>query len=220
MNQVSMGSVVGVVIDTAAPIKPGDPVVAAPAPLLPTDSAERKRTPLCTGLLDYAPAALAAVAEVTLNSHDFDDPEAGELLCLRNRGTGYWTAYGARLALWSLEAELGGEPDIVGGPGTIVELLRAYPRAFAAVAQVSWYGNEKHNPGQPVHHAREKSTDHPDCIARHLVEAGGFDGPMRHTACRVWRWLVMLQLECEAKGAPVARGAWVDPRGSLHGETK
>ncbi len=115
------------------------------ATVLPTDSAARKKVPLCRGLLDYFPAALAAVAEV------------------------------------------------------------------------SRIGNEKHNPGEPMHHAREKSSDHADCIVRHLTERGGFDEfdlpsgehvRVRHSAEMAWRALALLQEELEAAGeAPLARGA-------------
>lgn len=41
---------------------------------------------------------------------------------------------------------------------------------LAGVAEVSIDGNDKHNPGQPLHHARGKSADHADCIDRHLTD--------------------------------------------------
>lgn len=49
--------------------------------------------------------------------------------------------------------------------------LSYFPRAFAALAKVCYIGNEKHNPGQQLHWAREKSADHTDCILRHLLDA-------------------------------------------------
>lgn len=49
-------------------------------------------------------------------------------------------------------------------------LLGYFPAALAGVANTSFKGNEKHNPGEPLHHARAKSTDHEDCIVRHLVD--------------------------------------------------
>lgn len=84
-----------------------------------------------------------------------------------------------------------------------------FPAALAAVARVSRYGNDKHNPGQPMHHARGKSTDHADCIARHLVDRGKIDPDTgeSHTAEMAWRALALLQEEEEARGAPLARGA-------------
>jgi hypothetical protein len=79
-------------------------------------------------------------------------------------------------------------------------LLDYFPDACAAVAEVSFQGNEKHNPGEPMHHARGKSMDHADCIARHLIERGGFDQGIRHSAALAWRALALLQEELEQAG--------------------
>lgn len=77
-------------------------------------------------------------------------------------------------------------------------VLDYFPGAIAAVAEVSRVGNDQHNPGQPMHWAREKSTDHADCIARHLIERGTVDADgVRHSAKIAWRALAMLQLEIE-----------------------
>ena len=75
-----------------------------------------------------------------------------------------------------------------------------FPRALAYVAMVSKAGNDQHNPGQPLHWAREKSTDHPDCIGRHLIERGGRDllDTLRHSGKLAWRALALLELELEA----------------------
>lgn len=87
-------------------------------------------------------------------------------------------------------------------------LLAYFPDALAAVSHVSFQGNEKHNPGEPLHHARGKSMDHADCIARHLVNHGGFDGDMRESAALAWRALALLQEELEREmGLPLPRGA-------------
>jgi hypothetical protein len=87
-------------------------------------------------------------------------------------------------------------------------LLDYFPDALAAVAQVSFLGNEKHNPGQEMHHARGKSTDHADCIMRHLSGRGGFDGETRESAALAWRALALLQEELEAEfNLPLPRGA-------------
>lgn len=48
--------------------------------------------------------------------------------------------------------------------------LAYFPAALVAVSKVSKQGNDKHNPGQPLHHARGKSSDHVDCIIRHLLD--------------------------------------------------
>ena len=88
-------------------------------------------------------------------------------------------------------------------------LLDYFPAALAEVAKVSKAGNDKHNPGEPMHWARGKSMDQADCIGRHLIERGGLDPEtgMRHSAQLAWRALALLQLELEEAGAPVARGA-------------
>lgn len=87
-------------------------------------------------------------------------------------------------------------------------LLDYFPDALAAVANVSKKGNDKHNPGEPLHHARGKSMDHADCIARHLIERGGFDGDIRHSAALAWRALALLQEELEREyKLPLPRNA-------------
>jgi len=86
--------------------------------------------------------------------------------------------------------------------------LDYFPAALAAVAAVSKAGNDQHNPGQEMHHARGKSSDHADCIVRHLMDRGTIDSDgMRHSAKVAWRALALLQEELEAAGAPLARGA-------------
>lgn len=89
-------------------------------------------------------------------------------------------------------------------------LLYYFPAALAAVAAVSKAGNDKHNPGQPMHHARGKSMDHADCIIRHLCDSGTIDPEdgLRHTAKVAWRALALLQEELEREeGAPLPRNA-------------
>jgi hypothetical protein len=89
--------------------------------------------------------------------------------------------------------------------------LDYFPAALAAVAEVSRVGNEQHNPGEEMHHARGKSTDHADCIVRHLMDRGSLDADgQRHMAKVAWRALALLQEELEAAGAPLARGARVE----------
>jgi len=83
-----------------------------------------------------------------------------------------------------------------------------FPAAIAEVAKLSKAGNDQHNPGQPMHWARDKSKDHHDCLMRHLLEAGTLDTDgVRHSAKVAWRALAALQVELEAAGAPVARNA-------------
>ena len=81
----------------------------------------------------------------------------------------------------------------------VTGVLDYFPDAIAAVANVSRVGNDKHNPGQPLHWSRDKSDDHADCIGRHLLERGQFDPitKVRHSAQLAWRALAMLQIEIE-----------------------
>lgn len=82
-------------------------------------------------------------------------------------------------------------------------LLAYFPDALALVARHSVRANEKHNPGQPVHWAREKSKDHEDCIIRHsaaiAVDPDSLDDGQPHIVCRAWRALAALQLWAEAQ---------------------
>jgi hypothetical protein len=96
--------------------------------ILPTDPAERKNLPICTGVLDY------------------------------------------------------------------------FPRALAEVARVSKAGSDQHHPGQPLHWEKGKSTDHADCIARHLLDRFSRDSDgQRHAAKLAWRALALLETLLEAE---------------------
>ena len=73
-----------------------------------------------------------------------------------------------------------------------------WPDAFMLLAYHCKVGNDKHNPGQPLHWAREKSKDHEDCIARHLIGAGGRDADgLRHSVGLFFRAACVVQLEIE-----------------------
>ena len=77
-------------------------------------------------------------------------------------------------------------------------LLDYFPDALAAIADVSRVGNEQHNPGQPIHWSKHLSTDHADCLVRHLLDRGSLDTDgLRHSAKMAWRALAMLQTEIE-----------------------
>lgn len=85
-------------------------------------------------------------------------------------------------------------------------VLDYFPDAIAEVARVSVAGNQQHNPGQPLHWAKEKSTDHADCIGRHLIERGTRDvDEQRHSAKLAWRALALLQTEIEAERDPLPK---------------
>jgi hypothetical protein len=87
-------------------------------------------------------------------------------------------------------------------------VLDYFTSALLEIAKVSYIGNQQHNPGEPLHWARSKSTDQSDTMLRHFMERGTLDSDgQRHSAKMAWRALAILQLELEAEGAPVARGA-------------
>lgn len=87
-----------------------------------------------------------------------------------------------------------------------------FPDAVAAVAEHSFKGNDKHNPGQPLHHARGKSMDHTDCILRHASNYDGMDGDALEVVALAWRAMALAQEVLERKyGLTLPRGV-VDPR--------
>lgn len=99
-------------------------------------------------------------------------------------------------------------------------VLRYFPAALAGVARISKAGNDKHNPGEELHHARSKSPDHCDCIIRHLIDLQDKIAELERTnnqdlsrdICAeasqlAWRALAYSQILHEAFGAPLAPGA-------------
>lgn len=90
-------------------------------------------------------------------------------------------------------------------------VLDYFPAALAEVAKLSKIGNDKHNPGEPLHWARGKSTDESDCLIRHFLERGTIDADgIRHSVKVAWRALALLQKELEEQeGVPVSRGSRV-----------
>lgn len=76
--------------------------------------------------------------------------------------------------------------------------LRYFPLAVAEVARLSKAGNDKHNPGQPLHWSKGKSNDHADCIARHLMEHDQMDDDgFMHDVKVAWRAMALLQTRLE-----------------------
>lgn len=104
-------------------------------------------------------------------------------------------------------------------------VLKYAPAAIAGVAKISKSGNDKHNPGEPLHHARGKSTDHSDCIVRHAMDIADLEaaiereklwpnGPeaiealLTEASQLSWRALMWSQeLHEKYGGAPLAPGA-------------
>lgn len=77
-------------------------------------------------------------------------------------------------------------------------VLRYFPLALAEVARCSKAGNDQHNPGEPLHWAREKSGDELDALTRHLLDAGSMDTDgVRHSTKVAWRALANLEKELE-----------------------
>lgn len=106
-------------------------------------------------------------------------------------------------------------------------VLKYFPAALAGVARISEQGNRKHNPGVPMHHARGKSSDHGDCILRHLADLSDIEADIGRSADYAslpdsdkvrnllaeasqlaWRALALSQeLHEKYGGAPLAPGA-------------
>jgi len=93
-------------------------------------------------------------------------------------------------------------------------VLRYFPAALAGVARISKIGNDKHNKGQELHHNRNKSSDHADCIIRHLIDVEDMikaNAPQQEILDEVssvaWRALALSQELHEKFGAPLAPGA-------------
>src|SRR5271166_833827 len=90
--------------------------------------------------------------------------------------------------------------------------LDYFPDALAAVAHLSFVGNQKHNPGEPLYWNRSKSTDEADCLIRHFVERGSVDTDgILHSTKVAWRALALLQKELEERlSLPISRGSKFD----------
>lgn len=83
--------------------------------------------------------------------------------------------------------------------------LDYFPDAAFAVAELSKIGNDQHNPGQELHWSKDKSSDHADCIIRHLIDRGTIDTDgVRHATKVAWRALALLQTEIENDRAKAA----------------
>lgn len=98
--------------------------------------------------------------------------------------------------------------------------LKYFPAALAGIARVSKAGNDKHNPGEPLHHARGKSIDHGDCILRHLTDVVDLTAArdrgetsispetiLLEVSQLAWRTLAYSQELHEQFGAPLAPAA-------------
>lgn len=111
----------------------------------------------------------------------------------------------SKYAGWSYSYNLIPCPDPITKPSTESErrkaepvysgVLRYFPLALRAVARLSRQGNDKHNPGEPLHWSRDKSTDHGDCIVRHQLEPEAIDSETGETHAVAVAWRALAQLE-------------------------
>lgn len=90
-----------------------------------------------------------------------------------------------------------------------------FPLAVAYVARVSKIGNDKHNPGQPMRWAKEKSKDHADCVSRHLIDIGpDWEGEdedeILHAGYLAWRSMGLLQTVLEKRASRKAVNQYKD----------
>lgn len=83
--------------------------------------------------------------------------------------------------------------------------MEYFPDSFLAELGVAVAGNEQHNPGQPLHWAREKSKDQLNTAFRHMWDHGrgvtkDTDGQY-HLAKAIWRLKAELQVTIEKERA-------------------
>lgn len=77
--------------------------------------------------------------------------------------------------------------------------VKYFPLSMAEVSRLSKVGNDKHNPGQPLHWDKTKSMDHGDCIIRHQIDAGTVDTEdgFLHDVKVAWRAMAQLEIALE-----------------------
>lgn len=117
--------------------------------------------------------------------------------------------------------------------------IRYFPAALALVANTAKKGNDKHNKGQPLHHARGKSGDHGNCIVRHMMDIADLEAAyerqqsysadehqyaldnykellLTEAGQLAWRALAFVQELCERyDGAPLAPAARLPETGQV-----
>jgi len=90
---------------------------------------------------------------------------------------------------------------------------RYFPSALIGVADVSDFGNRKHNPiATELFDDRSKSNDDMECLRRHLWDhemGDGYDADSGRPAIfhAAWRVLRMAQKWAESNGSPIAPAA-------------
>lgn len=89
-----------------------------------------------------------------------------------------------------------------------------FPKALAEIAKFSKFGNDKHNPGEPLHWSRWQSTDHANKIAKHLLDRGTIDpdSGFLHDVALAWRALANLEVTLErVRNLPASRASRTQP---------
>lgn len=83
-------------------------------------------------------------------------------------------------------------------------VLDYFPLTLLEVARVSKVGNDQHNPGEPLHWDRSKSTDESDSLIRHFLERDKKDSDgTYHAAKMIWRSMAYLEKLLEAEQEPL-----------------
>lgn len=90
-------------------------------------------------------------------------------------------------------------------------MFEYFPDAWLEVVRVARVGNEQHNKGEPLHWARDKSTDQMNAAFNHIFDYGlgsKIDvDQVPHLAKAIWRLMAQLQLDLEATRADNSHAA-------------
>lgn len=77
-----------------------------------------------------------------------------------------------------------------------------FPKSIATLAHHSYKSNEKHNPGEDMHWDRDKSPDHLDCMARHMLDQLDVElDSIEEKTATAWRAMAELEIALEEKAA-------------------
>jgi len=145
---------------------------------------------------EYSPGLQRQLTSILTPDIEFEDAPPADKRHVADRRQGERRAASQAAPgdwLQSLTSAERKECPVYGG------FMAYFPDAIAAVARHSQAGNKKHNPGQPLHWDRDKSTDQQDCEARHML--GGdlrdpSDGTL-HKIGKAWRAMADLQVHIE-----------------------
>lgn len=138
------------------------------------------------------------------NVRDIVQPAKIETFVQGSTVNGVLTAIRANGKVWDIKALSEAVIRKMMPVGTVAK--KYFPLARRAEAAVSWLGNEKHNPGEELNWARDKSNDHLDCAGRHLTESDDWDVTVLpdgrayavlHAAQLAWRASALAELAAE-----------------------